>query len=230
MNGIQAITFDLDNTLWETDVSILGAERLMRDHLLEVTPAAMMADFSLDAFRAVRAEVVAERPEIAHQLTVVRRETLIRWFLQQGAEPNEAEEWAGEGFRVFYQARQQVEPYPGTEEALEKLAARFPLAAITNGNADLMAMPLGKHFAFSLQAQDFPAAKPHPVMFEHALERLGVTPSACLHVGDDLEHDVKGAHQVGMRTAWVNTRGRPVEEGRHADLVLSHVAELLLHF
>ncbi len=229
MNSIKAITFDLDNTLWETDVSILGAERVMHDHLLEVAPAAMMADFSLEAFRATRATVVAEQPDIAHQLTVVRRETLIRWFIERGASRAEAEGLAGEGFRVFYHARQQVEPYPGTEEALAKLASRFPLAAITNGNADLMAMPLGRHFKFSLQAEHFPAAKPDPAMFESALDRLGVPAHACLHVGDDLDHDVRGAQAVGMKAVWVNTRGREIDEGFEPDLIVRRVADLLDH-
>jgi hypothetical protein len=30
--NIKAITFDLDNTLWETDVSILNAEQVMQAH------------------------------------------------------------------------------------------------------------------------------------------------------------------------------------------------------
>ncbi len=33
MKSIRALTFDLDNTLWETDVSILNAEDVMAAHL-----------------------------------------------------------------------------------------------------------------------------------------------------------------------------------------------------
>ena len=39
-----------------------------------------MVGFNLDTFRAVREQIVKEQPAIAHNLTVVRRETLIRWF------------------------------------------------------------------------------------------------------------------------------------------------------
>jgi len=229
MNDIKALTFDLDNTLWETDFSILNAEAIMRQHLEELAPAAWMADFSLEAFRAVRADVVAEHPDMAHNLTMVRRSTLTRWFRDQGASSMEAEELAGEGFRVFYHARQQVEPYPMAVETIEALAGRFPIGAITNGNADLLAMPIGRHFQFSYKAEDFPAPKPHPVMFEAALEALGIAAHQCLHVGDDVEHDIDGALAAGMRTAWVNTRGLPTESGRHADLILSDVSELLKH-
>ena len=227
--NIKAITFDLDNTLWETDVSILNAEQVMQAHLREIAPAAWMADFSLETFRAVRQSVIESAPEIAHNLTVVRRETLVRWFEQQGASHDEAEHMAGEGFRVFYHARQQVDPYPLVEHTLQHLSARFPLAAITNGNADLMAMPLGRYFQFSLQASDFPKAKPDPVMFEEAIRRLNVAPHACLHVGDDPDHDVTGARNAGLKTAWVNTRQLSPELGAHADLTVTQIHDLLEH-
>ena len=85
MKSIRALTFDLDNTLWETDLSILKAEDAMAAHLRRLSPPAWMAEFSLDTFRAVRQQIVEEQPTIAHNLTVVRRETLIRWFENQGA-------------------------------------------------------------------------------------------------------------------------------------------------
>ena len=70
-----ALTFDLDNTLWETDISILRAEDAMVRHLRDLTPARWMADFNLDTFHAMRKEIVREQPQIAHNLTVIRKET-----------------------------------------------------------------------------------------------------------------------------------------------------------
>lgn len=227
MKSIRALTFDLDNTLWETDASILGAEDVMAAHLRSLTPAAWMADFSLETFRAVRKQIVEERPDIAHNLTVVRRETLVRWFENRGATRSVAEDLAGEGFRVFYEERQKVDPYPGTAETLEILSKDYPLGAITNGNADLMAMPLGQYFQFSLQSQHFPKPKPDPVMFEEALKRLNVEPHECLHIGDDIEHDVIGAKRLGMKAVWFNTHGRIPEEDVPADHTITKLQELI---
>jgi putative hydrolase of the HAD superfamily len=42
--------------------------------------------------------------------------------------------------------------------------------------------------------------KPHPAIFERALEELGVDAGDALFVGDRLEADVLGASRVGMRT------------------------------
>src|SRR4030095_9017761 len=49
--------------------------------------------------------------------------------------------------------------------------------------------------------------KPAPVIFEHALERLGVKPAEALFVGDRMDLDVAGAQAVGMQAAWVNPAG-----------------------
>lgn len=228
MKHIRAITFDLDNTLWETDRSILGAERTMADHLSSIAPAAWMAEFSIETFRQARAQVLARHPELSHRLTESRRATLAHWFREQGANEQTAKDLAHEGFQAFYRARQQVELYPGTAAVLAKLATRFPLGAITNGNADVLAMPIGTHFQFAYQAERFPRAKPHPDMFMAALETLGIEAHACLHVGDDLEHDVLGAQAVGMTTAWLNLSGHRQPEAS-ADLILNRLEDLLTH-
>ena len=122
MKSIRALTFDLDNTLWETDLSIFKAEDAMAAHLRRLSPSDWMEGFSLDTFRVVRKQIVEEQPAIAHNLTVVRRKTLIRWFENQGATKSIAEELANEGFRIFYEERQKVSPYPDTVETLEILA------------------------------------------------------------------------------------------------------------
>jgi hypothetical protein len=58
IRDIRALTFDLDNTLWETDISILNAEAVMASHLRNLAPEAWMADFTLENFRKIRALVV----------------------------------------------------------------------------------------------------------------------------------------------------------------------------
>ena len=57
--------------------------------------------------------------------------------------------------------------------------------------------------------------KPHPRIFEHAFEALGIEPSEGLFIGDRLDLDIDGAAGVGMDAVWVDT-GRYQWSPRHA--------------
>ncbi len=227
MTLIRALTFDLDNTLWETDSAMLRAEDVMASHLRKIAPRNWMVGFCPDTFRAARCQVINDHPDIEHNFTVVRRETLIRWFESQGAQRKIATELAEEGFRAFYEERQNVDLYPDTVETLAHLSKSFPLGAITNGNADLMAMPVGQYFQFSLQSQHFPRAKPDPVMFEEALDRLGVAAPECLHIGDDIDDDVEGAKAIGIRTVWFNKKNQKPSTPVQSDYMITDLNELV---
>lgn len=49
--------------------------------------------------------------------------------------------------------------------------------------------------------------KPHPKMFEEAMQALGVTDTArVLMVGDRLNADIAGAKQLGMKAVWITRR------------------------
>ncbi|MDC1319220.1 HAD-IA family hydrolase [Litorivicinus sp.] len=226
IRDIRALTFDLDNTLWETDISILNAEAVMASHLRNLAPEAWMADFTLENFRKIRALVVTNHSEISHNFSAVRRKTLALWFQSKGAKVSQSEDLADEGFRAFYRERQNVTPYADAESTLEALARKYPIGAITNGNADVMEMSLGRFFQFSLQAQEFPKAKPHPMMFKEALTRFAIEPHHCLHIGDNLEHDIVGAQAAGMKAAWINTRQHSAAHVV-ADITIESLRDLL---
>ncbi len=44
--------------------------------------------------------------------------------------------------------------------------------------------------------------KPHPAMFERALELAGCAPAEAFMVGDRLRADIRGAKQLGLRAVW----------------------------
>ena len=55
--------------------------------------------------------------------------------------------------------------------------------------------------------------KPHPAIFAHALERLQVSPSEALFVGDRADIDVVGAQRAGMHAVWINRDAQPLPAG-----------------
>lgn len=196
---VRAITLDLDDTLWPIWPAIARAEAAMHEWLARHAPRCAQR-YPVEAMRALRDRVAAENPHLAHDYSAQRRLSLLAAL--RDSEEDEAH--AEAAFEAFHAGRNQVELFPDVPLALGRLASRFPLAALTNGNADLERIGLHVHFRFSLGAREHGRPKPDPSIFLAACERLGCEPHEVLHVGDDAELDVLGARAAGLRTAWIN--------------------------
>lgn len=74
---------------------------------------------------------------------------------------------------------------------------------------------LGDHLAFVITSADIRAEKPERAIFERALFRAGASAEETLHVGNDLERDVRGALGAGLRAALVDRTGaaQPAGDG-----------------
>ena len=110
---------------------------------------------------------------------------------------------------LFFQVTTQVELYPETLNVLNALA-RITSAIVSNADQEHIAawnFRLPVHFI--LISETVKAYKPHPLLFQRALEQLGFAPHDVLHVGDSDVDDVKGAKTAGLQVAWVNRDGRP---------------------
>ena len=196
---IRAITLDLDDTLWPILPTILRAEQIANQWFAHHAPEVLLR-FDSVARMELRDAIAAEYPARAHDLSWLRHELFARMLAQSGHDPARATEV----FDLFFDARQDVQLYEGAEAALARLAARYPIAAVSNGNADLARIGIAQHFAFSLSARDYGAAKPDPGIYREAARRLGHAPEAVLHVGDDPLADVLGALRAGLPAAWIN--------------------------
>jgi putative hydrolase of the HAD superfamily len=65
---------------------------------------------------------------------------------------------------------------------------------------DLARMGLAERLDVAVFSSEIGLRKPHPAIFEAALERLGVDPDDALFVGDRRVEDVQGAKALGMTT------------------------------
>ncbi|NIC41492.1 HAD family hydrolase, partial [Aquabacterium sp. A08] len=201
---IRAITLDLDDTLWPIWPTIERAEGVLQAWLAEHAPATAALLTDPEQRRAIRAAVNRDLAEQAHDLTLLRREAIRRALVLAG----DPEAHAEPAFEVFFAERQRVTLYEDALPALQHLAARFPLVALSNGNADVHRVGLGVHFHASVSAREQGCSKPDPRIFRAAADRAGVPPEAVLHIGDDPGHDVLGALGVGMQAVWLNREGR----------------------
>jgi len=219
---IRAISLDLDDTLWPIVPVMLRAEQALSDCLRSAAPltAALLQD--VPRRLALRQQIQIEQAQIGHNLGALRLE-LIRQALQHNAENTALAQAA---YEVFIVERMKVTMYDDAIPALDWLAQRFVLVAVSNGNADVQQVGLGSYFKAALSAQDFGIGKPDVRIFHAAAQAVGVAPDEVLHVGDDAEMDVLGGLQAGMQTVWLNRAGRDWAHAAQPHAMVHDLAQL----
>ncbi|RFO98427.1 HAD family hydrolase [Rhodoferax lacus] len=200
ISRIQAITLDLDDTLWPIWPTIEVAELRLQEWLRAKAPRTSALFASPHTRMALREQAQTGWPDQHHDLSFMRRE-MIRLGLQQSAEDQDL---AGPAFGVFFDARQQVTLFEDVVPALALLSARWPVLALSNGNADVHRVGIGQYFCGSVSAREVGVGKPDVRIFQAAAQSLQLDADQILHVGDDESLDVLGALDAGMQTAWVN--------------------------
>jgi len=228
MKTYSVITFDLDNTLWPVEPSIIHAENELYTWL-DIHYSKLTNEFSKEDIQVFREPILEQYKDMLHDLTFVRTALLIKLAESVGY----PESMASEAMIVYRKARNTVSYYPDTMPAIEELEKHFTLAAITNGNAEIDKMDIGQFFKKSFYSADIGVAKPHPAIFKSAIDYLGVESREIIHIGDDPINDVVGAHKAGMDTIWLNRNDEVwpmgLSEPTYTVNNLSEVTDLLVY-
>lgn len=223
LGRIRAISLDLDDTLWPIWPTIERAEQVLHAWLAINAPRTAALYASPQALREVREAVGRSRPDLKHDMSALRLESIRLSLARAGEDPGLAEA----AFEVFFAERQRVVLFPDALPALEFLSARYPLVSLSNGNADLALIGLDGFFRASLTAREFGVGKPDARIFHAAASALGVEPGEVLHVGDDTLLDVLGAQNAGMQAAWANqNEALWPHEGQSPELEFYSLSEL----
>ncbi len=223
--AVSVITFDLDNTLWDVEPALLRAEEAQQNWLKAHRPGAVEY-LDHDALFEFKKSVWKRHPELLHHVSQMRIQTLYELLIAADYCETEARSGAEQAFEVFLRERRKVVLYEEALGVLEVLAKNYTLGALTNGNADIYKTDAGEYFDFAFLAEDIGASKPHPDMFHAALRQTGAAAHEIVHVGDDPEHDVRGAREMGMRTVWVNIRGKAWPGDQRADAEVINLRQL----
>lgn len=200
LRRIRAVTLDLDDTLWPVWPTIRRANERLCAWLLPRAPGAAALAGNVQASLLARQAVLRAQPRIAHDLGAVRRE-VVRELLRQTGEDTALAEPA---YQRFHEERQRVTLFHDSLPALEWLAERYPLVALSNGSADIESIGLGRYFRAAVSAADVGIAKPDVRIFEAAASAIGLSTRDVLHVGDDPRLDGIGALEAGMQMVWIN--------------------------
>ena len=222
---IKAITFDIDDTLWDNAPVMARLEPAHYQWLDAQIHHAQRVP--LEEYMHRRQAFSEANPDVRGDHTEVRRRVLHQIVCEQGVKEPLATQLTERAIHYMLALRHQIEPYEESEPLLEMLAQHYPLAVITNGNVDIRRLPLGRHFDAIFNAGELGMSKPSPKVFHAALAALGedIRPEEAIHVGDSWAHDALAAHNAGMKAAWIDVHDQRHEcpEGVYR---LTHVREL----
>lgn len=227
--SIQLITFDLDDTLWDTAPVIVSAEAVLRDWLAANAPD--LGAVPVEHLYAIRERLVQAEPGLRHRISALRRKVLFHAMSDVGYSEAKAHTLANEGFEVFLHARHQIDIFPEVQPVLEILRHQYTLGVVTNGNADVRRLGLADYFKFALCAEDLGIGKPDPQPFLEALRQGQVEAGNAVHIGDHPGDDIAGAQQAGLRAIWFNPQGKAWAGEKRPDAEIQRLSQLpeLLH-
>lgn len=132
--------------------------------------------------------------------------------------------------KTFLECWQELSPFPEVRAGLEKLATRYKLVGLSNGDPEFL-----HHLATNRIKWDFHdvisvttmgAFKPHPAVYRRAAQILGLEVGECMMVSAN-SFDVVGARACGLRGAYVNRYDLPYEDTPYrSDVIVTNFTEL----
>lgn len=208
-NTITDIFFDLDHTLWDFEKSTaLTFQSILEKNQVEV----VLADF-LAVYRPTSREYWKLYKEGEISKVEMRFKRLKRTFDSMGIQISDVlVATLDREYIEYHPAVPSLMPY--ADEVLAYLLPKYKLHIITNGFWEIQEKKLRgsgiyQYFDQIINSEMAGVQKPHPHIFQLALQSANVIPENALMIGDSLEVDVMGAKAVGMHALHINSNREP---------------------
>jgi putative hydrolase of the HAD superfamily len=214
---LRAVLFDVDFTLCRPgpELSPERYARIAARHGIELELS------RYDAAREAATSKLKRHPELVHDDTIWHAFTQ-DIFLGMGGPADIASECATEIERGWEESA-NFELYEDVLPVLEELRSySLKLALVSNGVRDLRQFVAHHRLGVDaiVDSRTHGRVKPHPTIFQAALDRLDVRASEAVMVGDSLAEDVEGARALGLHAVLVDRDDRhPDVDGRLTSLL-----------
>ena len=201
---IQAVLFDLDNTLTHRDQSVQAYSQYLVRHY-QAHLAAPAYEQVLAIIRRIDHGGYPQKEFLTHPSIAASVAYALQQELSWQRVP-ELEELTE--FWLHYFGRFAV-AMPGAEQLLQQLKSQnFKLGIISNGGQQsrlniLQGLGFLHYFDVVHSSELVGIAKPKPEIFLYSAEKLAVAPERCLFVGDHPINDMQGAQAAGMHALWL---------------------------
>ena len=175
----------------------------------------------LDAYIGLEAEVESEGPFKHYREVLAETTRRAARLLELDLRPDDATALAS---TIPYWPH-----FPDVGPALGQLQKEgWKLALLTNCDRDLIALTqrrLPASFDAVVTAEDVSAYKPDPAHFLMFRSRFGSSAGTWIHVAQSYFHDIRPAHDLGIRRIWVNRQGEK-DDPSLADAMIRRLSEL----
>jgi len=213
------IFFDADETLFTFD-SFSGLQRMFLDYSVTFTAE----DFQ--DYQAINKPLWVDYQNGAITSLQLQHQRFQSWADRLSVQP-------GDLNSAFVNAMAEIcAPLPGAVSLLNALQGKCKMGIITNGFTALQQIRLERtglrdHFDLIVISEQVGVAKPHPHIFDYALEQAGnPARSRVLMVGDTAESDILGGMNAGLATCWLNAHNRTLPEGSNPTWTVTSLSEL----
>ena len=216
MTKFRAVLFDVDFTLCRPGPE-LSAERYAR---IAVRHGVTLDPALYEQAREAAVLNLKRHPELLHDDSIWHRFTE-EIFTGMGGPHEIASECATE-IEQGWEVSENFELYEDALPVLEEVRkGGLRIGLVSNGIRDLTEFVA--HHRLDVDAivdsRSHGRVKPHPTIFEAALELLGVRAADAVMVGDSLEEDIEGARALGMQAILIDREERhPEVKERLTDL------------
>ena len=134
--------------------------------------------------------------------------------------------------RLLARYRESLPLIDGAIDAVERLAARWPLGVASSSNREVIdavleAAGIAGKFEATVSSEEVARGKPAPDVYLEAARRLGVDAARCAAV-EDSRNGIRSAHSAGMRVLAIPNPHYPPSDDvlAAADVVLASLDEL----
>jgi HAD superfamily hydrolase (TIGR01509 family) len=207
---IEAVVFDLDGILVQTEE--------VWDEVREALARERGGRYDAEAQRAMMGMSSLEWSRFMHDELGI---------------PGRPEEISAEVVRrMEARYRERLPLIEGAREAVERLAARWPLGLASSSNRPLIdavleLAGLRDHFRATVSSEEVPRGKPAPDVYLETALRLGVDPERCAAI-EDSHSGIRSAKAAGMLVVAVPNPSFPPGDDAlaEADVVLESLGDL----
>lgn len=236
---LKAVFLDMDETLCDTSGANYQALLTMQTLAQQIYPAIDSAAFAQEyltgIYRDYPEKYQARLEPIENEKSF--RLKLVTLILEELGVDSPSAKTVEQLQECFDQYREQVfDFFPGIKDWLIRLRKNYKLIVITNGPefsqvSKIKSVSLNDYVDAIIIGGQEPEQKPASSIFQKAMRMAQCQANECIHIGDSLVADIKGAENAGIKSIWIQgQQSEPQQQDAKASAVIKTPQMLCLEF